>query len=312
MTRVAILIYPDTALFELGCAVELFALPRPEYPDWYETDVVCFGEQAVRATGNIMLQAKPVASLTDYDMLVIPGWPLHMQPAPDLIDEIQALHGRGGTVVSFCSGAFLLAASGLLDGQSATTHWRYADVFRDQYPDIHYVDDVLYLFHNRLGCAAGSSAALDLGMAIIRQQHGYRVANQVARRLVMAAHRSGGQSQFVEAPVARTSNHFADTLDWAISNLTTGLTIDALAKRANMSRRNFDRKFRASMNISANEWLVLQKLELAKQLLESTQLPIERVASRAGFENAITMRHHFRKHLQSSPSRFRTQFGRAQ
>lgn len=310
MTRVAILTYPDTALFELGCAVELFALPRPEFNDWYQTDVVSFEDHPLRATGNILLQAKPVTSLMAYDMLVIPGWPLHLKPAPHLLSEIRALHQRDGTVLSFCSGAFLLAASGLLDGSPAATHWRYADSFRQRFPAVPYVDDVLYVYQNRIGCAAGSSAALDLGMAVIREQHGYRIANQVTRRLVMAAHRSGGQSQFVEAPVAKTGNRFADTLDWAIKNLTTGLNIKALAGRANMSRRNFDRKFRASMNMSANDWLVLQKLELAKQLLESTQLSIERVAARSGFDNATTLRHNFRKHLQSSPSRYRLQFGR--
>ncbi|MEX2334417.1 MAG: helix-turn-helix domain-containing protein, partial [Pseudohongiella sp.] len=308
--HVAILTYPDTALFELGCAVELFALPRPEFSDWYQTDVVSFEDHALRASGNILLQAKPVASLAGYDMLVIPGWPADLNPDPVLLGEILALHQRGGTVISFCSGAFLLAASGLLDGCPATTHWRYAAAFRQRFPAVRYVEDVLYTYANRIGCAAGSSAALDLGLAVIRQQHGYQIANQVARRLVMAAHRSGGQSQFVETPLARTSDSFADTLDWAVKNLTSGISIDALARRAHMSRRNFDRKFRASMNMSANDWLVMQKLELAKQLLESTQLSVERVATRSGFDNAITLRHNFRKHLQSSPSRFRLQFGK--
>ena len=311
MTRVAILTYPDTALFELGCAVELFALPRPEFADWYQTDIISFDRQALRATGNILLQVKQISSLADYDMLVIPGWPVALQPTDNLLGEIRALHGRGGTVVSFCSGAFLLAASGLLAGRTATTHWRYADDFRQRFPAVNYADDVLYVLDDGIGCAAGSSAALDLGMAIIRRQYGYQIANQVARRLVMAAHRSGGQSQFVETPITRTSDHFADTLDWAIRHLTSGLSIDSLARRANMSRRSFDRKFRASMNISANDWLTLQKLEVAKQLLESTQLPIEHVASQSGFDNAITLRHNFRKHLQSSPSHFRRQFGRA-
>lgn len=310
MTRVAILTCPDTALFELGCAVELFALPRPEFPDWYQTDVISFDSQAIRATGNILLQVKQVTSLAAYDMLVIPGWPVTLQPDDYLLNDIRSLHARGGTVISFCSGAFLLAASGLLAGRIATTHWRYADSFRQRFPAVQYADDVLYVFDDRIGCAAGSSAALDLGMAIIRQQYGYRTANQVARRLVMAAHRSGGQSQFVETPMTRTTDHFADTLDWAISNLTTELSIDTLARRARMSRRSFDRKFRAAMNISANDWLTLQKLDLAKQLLEDTHLSIERVANQSGFDSATTLRHNFRKHLQSSPSRYRRQFGR--
>lgn len=311
MMRVAILTYPETALFELGCAVELFALSRPEFTDWYTTDVISFETHAVRATGGIQLKALTVDGLSPYDMLVVPGWPVDREPDDSLLREISALHQRGGTVLSFCTGAFLLAAAGLLDGKSATTHWRYADRFRDRFPEVSYVDDVLYIFEDKVGCAAGSSAALDLGLAVIREHHGYEIVNQVARRLVMAAHRSGGQSQFVETPVPRTSNRFAETLDWAVKNLAKGISVSDLARRANMSRRSFDRKFRTSLNMSANHWLVLQKLQLARHLLESSHQPMEQVASLSGFDNAITMRHHFRKHLQCTPTRFRGQFANA-
>ncbi|MBY4677633.1 helix-turn-helix domain-containing protein [Marinobacterium arenosum] len=310
MKRVAILAYDGTALFELGCAVELFALPRPEFDDWYRAEVVSFERGALGATADIQLQVTAVDSLADYQMLVVPSWPVDRQPSERLVEEIRALYARGGMVISFCSGAFLLGYSGLLDNRQATTHWRYAERFKQRFTAVDYVEDVLYVYDGRLGCAAGSSAALDLGIAVIRDQFGYQIANQVARRLVMAAHRSGGQSQFVETPLMQRPSQFAETLDWAVQNLSAGISVDQLAERANMSRRTFDRKFRASLNMTPNEWLSQQRIELAKQLLEGTELSVEQIATLAGFDNAVTLRHNFRKYLQLSPLQYRVQFGR--
>ncbi|MCG6507378.1 helix-turn-helix domain-containing protein, partial [Vibrio parahaemolyticus] len=149
--------------------------------------------------------------------------------------------------------------------------------------------------------------ALDLGLAVIRHDFGYKVANQVARRLVMSAHRAGGQSQFVEAPMLEVPNQFAGALDWAQQNLTAPLNVDQLAARANMSRRTFERKFRASFNLSPNEWLIQQKIERAKGLLEETTLPLERLAEQSGFESVVTLRHHFRRLLGVSPKQYQQQ-----
>lgn len=306
--KVAILVDEGIALFELGCAAELFALPRPEIPNWYQTEVVSFSSQPLNATGGLLVQPKVVSSLSAYDMLIIPSWPIQ-RPVPELISaELKHFFRAGGTIISFCSGAFVLGEVGLLDGRRSITHWRYADEFKKRFPAAEYVEDVLYLYEDRIGCSAGSSAAIDLGIEVIRSQYGYQVANQVARRLVLAAHRNGGQSQFVEAPVPKDASHFSATLDWAIAHIGDAVEVNQLASKANMTRRTFDRHFRKTLNMSPKEWLISQRLERAKTLLESTEQNIDAVAHHSGFETAMAMRHNFRKYLSLSPSNYRKQF----
>lgn len=306
--HVAILVTDNVALFELGCAVELFSLPRPEIDNWYKTDVISFSDEPLKATGGITLTALTVNSLNAYDMLVVPSWPLEQAVPKNLMNEVLSLHKRGGKIISFCSGAFLLGEVGLLDGRDAITHWRYAEEFKHRFKRVNYVDDVLYIHDQQIGCSAGSSAAIDLGIAIIRSDFGYQVANQVARRLVLAAHRNGGQSQFVESPILKKADHFSSTLDWALENISRRIDVASLAEKANTSRRTFDRQFRKSLNMSPKEWLIQQRLIRAKQLLETTSQNIDLVAANSGFETAMSLRHHFRKHSQLSPSQFRHQF----
>ncbi|MFG6178852.1 helix-turn-helix domain-containing protein [Halomonas sp. THAF12] len=309
MPRVAILAYDGSALFELGCAVELFALPRPEFDDWYQTQVISFDAGMLAATADIRLQVDTVEHLEGFDMLVVPSWPVEVRPDERLVQEARRLHARGGTLISFCSGAFFLAWSGLLEARQATTHWRYAERFASTFPDVAYVEDVLYVYQDRIGCSAGSSAGLDLGIAVIRDHFGHAVANRVARRLVMAAHRTGGQSQYVETPVAPRPGTFAATLDWAIEHLAHDLDVNTLAEHARMSRRTFDRRFKASLGMSPHRWLTLQRVRLAQQLLEASNAPIEQVATLSGFANAVTLRHHFRQSLGQSPRQYRQRFG---
>lgn len=306
--RVAVLSYSDVALFELASAVELFGLPRPEFKRWYQCDVISFETQPLPTTAGLQLVAKPVDSLEPYDMLVIPSWPTKSSAPVQLAEQVQQFAAQGKRIISFCSGAFLLAELGLLNGREATTHWRYAEAFKQRFPDVTYRDNVLYLYDGRVGCSAGSAAGIDLGLEIIRQDHGYEVANQVARRLVVSPHRQGGQAQFVETPVLAVPNQFAEAIDWALSHLDQPIDIDALAARARMSRRTFDRKFRGSFDMSPKHWLVQQRLEKAKRLLEEGQHNVERIATQSGFDNATTLRHHFRKLLGISPRQYRQQF----
>ncbi|WP_394248487.1 helix-turn-helix domain-containing protein [Vibrio profundi] len=309
MTKVAILAHRHVALFELACAAELFALPRPEFSNWYHAEVVNLEDCAMECTGNVTLQSRYTESLQDYDLLVIPSWPTDDYPVPHLIrEQIEQFAQSDKRVISFCSGAFLLAELGLLDGRKATTHWRYEKEFRQRFPHVEYEPNVLYVFDGKIGCSAGSAAGLDLGLAVIRGDYGYQIANQVAKRLVISAHRSGGQSQFVESPILEVPNQFSDALEWAQKNLTQAIQIDELACKANMSRRTFDRKFRASFNLSPKEWLIRQRIERAKGLLETRSHHMEQLASMAGFDNAITMRHHFRRLVGVSPKRYRQQF----
>lgn len=308
--RVAILTYHNAALFELGCAVELFALDRPEFDEWYETEVVSFESGPLSTTGGLQLKAMQINSLQEYDTLVIPSWPSNVSAVRGpLASELQKFANNGKRLLSFCSGAFLLATLGLLENRKATTHWRYAEKFKHRFPNVRYADDVLYILDNNIGCSAGSAAAIDLGLAVIREDFGQKRANQVARRLVMSAHRKGGQSQFVETPIQAKSNVFSDAIDWALANLNADFNINDLAQRAHMSRRTFDRKFRQSFGTSAKEWLITQRMHLARNLLEQSAETVDVVAGQAGFENSASMRHHFRKNLGVSPRQYRDQFG---
>ena len=309
MNRVAILAHSHVTLFEMSCAVELFALPRPELKNWYQTDVINMEDQAINTTGGIVISTQYTDCLERYDTLIIPGWPTWDYPIPPAIErEVVKFVSAGKRVLTLCSGAFLLAKLGVLDGKTATTHWMYEQTFQEQFPQIRYQSDVLYVFDGNIGCSAGSASALDLGLAVIRQDHGYSVANLVAKRLVVSAHRQGGQAQFVETPILEVPNQFSNALDWANQNLDKNISVDSLADKANMSRRTFDRKFRASFDLSPKEWLIRQRIERAKGLLEQEPTSVEQLAYRAGFENATTMRHHFRRLVGVSPQQYRAQF----
>jgi len=310
MHRVAILTYDNAALFELGCAVELFGLPRPEFNHWYTSEVVSFSGGPHQVTGGICVSSKRVQSLEGYDTLVVPSWPTNSDKIDaQLSRQVLNFSQSGKRMLSFCSGAFLLAQLGLLDNRDATTHWRYATQFKTQFPKVNYVDDVLYVIHDNIGCSAGSAAAIDLGLAIIRQDYGYQVSSQVARRMVISSHRKGGQSQFVDTPVERKESPFNDTLDWVRKNLHKKLIINDLADLSHMSRRTFDRKFRHTFQMSAKEWITSMRLDLARRLLEKENHSIEVIAGQSGFDNATSMRHHFRKSLGISPRQYRDQFG---
>ncbi len=309
MHRVAILAFDKVALFELSCAVELFGLPRPEFEDWYSSDVIALTGGAITSTAGLQLMPKQVTSLRDYSMLVVPSWPSAARDIPSAIaDEVSKFHRQGKRILSFCSGAFLLAELGILNGKKATTHWKYAEIFQDRFPEVEYVPDVLYQYDGTLGCSAGSSAGIDLGLEVIRDDFGYQIANRVARRLVVSAHRKGGQTQYAEAPVQKDPGQFAKALDWALQNLHRPIEISSLAQKAHMSRRTFDRKFRSDLNITPKDWLVDQRLNRAKNLLENKDFTVERIAEMAGFVTAMTMRHHFRKKLGISPLKYREQF----
>ncbi|MGI0119753.1 helix-turn-helix domain-containing protein [Zooshikella sp. RANM57] len=309
MKRVAILAYDQLALFELGCAVELFALPRPEFDEWYDTKVVTFASGPLTATGAITLNCERVSNLDDFDVIVIPSWPTQTDEIDKNIQQALLKHrAQGKRIITFCSGAFLPAQLGLLDNKQATTHWRYAEIFKKRFPNCHYVDDVLFVYDGQIGCSAGSSAGIDLGIEMIRDDFGYKVANKVARRLVLAAHRSGGQSQYIESPVSTSTNQLSKTLDWAIKNLNQTYDINDLAYKAGMSRRTFDRKFRSIMNMSPNAWLILQRINLAKELLECSTDSVEQISFKVGFESALTFRHHFKRTLNTTPTKYREQF----
>lgn len=309
MHKVAILLGPSVASFELGCASELFALSRPEYPNWYQTDIISFHPGPLTATGGLQLLVPQVRQLTQYDTILIPNWSVtEPTPSDELRQQLLAAYHRGARLISFCSGAFLLAELGILHDKAATTHWRYADEFQRRYADIRYQQNVLYCFDGQIGCSAGSAAALDLGLAIIRRDFGFEIANQVAKRAVISAHRQGGQAQFVTLPLQKKTNLLSSTMDWALLNLNKTLTIEQLADKAGMSRRSFDRHFKSSTGLSPLQWLLQQRLQLVQHYLEQGQHSIEQISDLTGFGSSLNMRQQFQKQLGISPRQYQRQF----
>jgi AraC family transcriptional activator FtrA len=222
-------------------------------------------------------------------------------------------HARGARLASLCSGVFVLAATGLLDGRRATTHWRYADNLRAGYPAITITPDVLYVDEGSLLTAAGSAAGIDLCLHIVRQDYGPDIANSVARRLVVPPHRDGGQAQFIERPVPRLHEgaRLSAVIDWMRANLAGDLTIGRLAGQAGMSARTFQRRFEETTGASPGEWIVLERLSRARDLLERQEdMALEQVAEHSGFGSPEALRHHFRRRLKTSPSAYRARFKR--
>ena len=241
----------------------------------------------------------------------MPGW--HGEPSAAVIAAVRAAHERGARLVSICSGAFLLAAAGLLDGGEAATHWRYASALAERHPEITVNADVLYVDGGSVLTSAGSAAGIDLCLHIVRRDHGSRVANAVARRLVIPPHRDGGQAQLIEAPMPAhpDDDPIASVMTWALERLDEPLDLDALAGRAYMSVRTFTRRFRKATGTTPGRWLIEQRVRASMALLETTDASIEAVAATVGFASAATYRHHFAAIVQTSPSAYRRAFSAA-
>jgi AraC family transcriptional activator FtrA len=212
--------------------------------------------------------------------------------------------------MSICIGSFVLAATGLLDGRRATTHWRWAERLQERFPRVRVDPSVLYIDDGQILTSAGTAAGIDLGLHVVRLDYGAEVANQVARRIVMPPHRDGGQAQYIETPVPDTAEDdpIGATLGWIVEHLDEELTVEDLASRAAMSERSFLRHFRATTGTTPLDWVLRQRIGLAQRLLETTDLPLEFIAERSGFGSAVTMRHHFARRVQTSPQAYRRTF----
>lgn len=309
---VAVLAYDGLCTFEFAIAVEIFGLPRPELgPDWYRFAVHPVDTGPLRATGGIRISAPRRNALAGADTIVVPGWcDPDVEPPPALLRALRRAHDRGARLLSICSGVFVLAATGLLDGRRATTHWMYAERLRARYPRIEVDPDVIYVDEGRLLTSAGSSAGIDLCLHLVRRDYGPAVANQVARRMVVPAHREGGQAQFVERPVPRRERGgVGPLLDRVRARLDEPWPVPRMAKAMNMSERNFLRRFREATGQPPGEWLLGERVARARELLETTAHPIEIVAAHCGFASAALLRHHFAQRVGLSPARYRQRFG---
>lgn len=312
---VSVLVFDGMAPFELGAVVEVFGLPRPELGGLRYDLRVCSADRGpLRAVGGFTMATEhglDVFASADTVMVVaVPD--VRGEVPPEVVAALREAHARGARVVSICSGAFALAAAGLLDGREATTHWRYADLLQRRYPAVRVTPDVLYVDGGDVLTGAGSAAGLDLCLHLVRKDHGARVANSVARRLVVPPHRDGGQAQFVEAavrPLPGEDDAVARGMAWALDHLAEPITVAGMARAARVAPRTFIRHFQRRTGTSPIRWVITQRIMAALPLLEDGTMPIEAIGAAVGFESPVTFRHHFTRAMRTSPSAYRRTFG---
>ncbi|MEL6104688.1 MAG: transcriptional regulator FtrA [Planctomycetota bacterium] len=310
--RVMAVVFDGVAIFELGIAIEVFGLPRPEFDDWYDFGV-CAAESGKLSTQTglkIDAPRKGLRSLASAGTIVVPSWrDVHEQPPGSLLGALRRAHERGARIVSFCSGAFVLAAAGLLDERKATTHWRYADALTSNYPQVSVDPNVLYVDDGDILTAAGSAAGIDLCLHLVRKDFGFAAANVVARRLVVLPHREGGQSQFIKEPITEHGDDvLAELMDWLRGNLKSPHSVSTMATHAHMTTRTFARRFLEQTGTTPGRWLTRERVKHAQHLLESTDLDMEQVAKCCGLGSAQLMRLHFQRQVGSAPTAYRRSF----
>jgi len=309
---VVAIVYDGLCTFEFAIAAEIFGLDRPEMgPGWYRFSAAAIEPGPLRAQGGLHVAADAGLELLDRaDIIIVPGWKgVNVDVPPGVIERLKSAQKRGARLVSICSGAFVLAATGLLDGRRAATHWRYAGLLSQKHPAISVDSSVLYIDEGELLTSAGSAAGIDLMLHIIRQDFGSNAANSVARRLVVPAHRDGGQAQFIERAVPRHEREaLGPLLERVRKDLSISWTITTLAKYARMSERTFLRRFKDATGASPGDWLTQVRIEEARRLLEETTLSIEEVADAAGFGSVANLRHHFAQRMLTTPTDYRGRF----
>ncbi|RVU21694.1 transcriptional regulator FtrA [Methylobacterium oryzihabitans] len=309
---VAILAYDGLCTFEFGCAVEVFGQFRPEMGrDWYRCATVAAEAGALRGLGGVRVEADGgLELLAEAATIVVPGWrgPTAEVPAA-LAHALAAAHARGVRLVGLCAGAFVLAAAGLLRGRRATTHWAHIGRLAAASPDTELVEDVLYVDEGSVLTSAGSAAGLDLCLHVVRKDFGAKAANRVARRLVLSAHREGGQAQFIDRPVpVRAGTRLGAFLDGVRLRVSEAWTIERMADEAGLSLTGLHRHVRAATGLSPGAWLIAERVRQARELLEETSLSIEAVARATGFGEAVNLRKHFRRAVGLSPRAYRVRF----
>jgi len=310
MPTVALAVTDGIPLFELGVASAIFGTDPPNLDrEWYDFDVCA--PPGAKVGG--WLRAETSHDLDDLaraDTVIVPAChDVDLTPPAKLVAAVRAAHDAGARVASICTGAFVLAAAGLLDGRRATTHWAHAALLAERYPNVQVDPGVLYIDEGRVLTSAGKAAGIDLCLHMVRNDHGTAVANELARRLVVPPHRSGGQAQYVVTPVpAENGNGLADVMDWAIEHLDEPLTVTDLARRAGMSPRSLGRHFLAAAGTTPLRWLLTQRVHQARELLETTDHSIDFIAACVGMGTAATLRRHFNRTVGVPPDSYRRTF----
>jgi transcriptional regulator GlxA family with amidase domain len=312
--RVAIVVADGMGLFELAIPCEVFGQPRERFVEpWYEFRVCAAEPGRTRVSaGFVATTVHGFEDLDWADTVIVPAYPFPQRaglpPAP-LVEAVRAAHRRGARVASLCTGAFVLAEAGLLDGRRATTHWMYAGLLAERYPRVTVDPAVLYVDEGDVLTSAGLAAGLDLCLHLVRLDFGADVANLLARRLVIAPHRLGGQAQYVELPLPRhQDDSLAPLLHWALEHLDRPLTVDELAARQFVTARTLMRRFRAATGLAPLQWLLAQRVQRARQLLESTEDPPGRIAESCGLGTEANLRHHFARLVGVPPTEYRREF----
>ncbi len=304
MHRVVALILPRVVAFDLAIPAQVFG-HRDEI-DRYAFSVCSEVAGLVPSTTGFAVHA-PLAldALALADTVVVPGYAPHDEPASPVLEALRTAATQGARVVSVCTGAFALAAAGLLDGRRATTHWRDADQLATRHPDVDVDPNVLYLDDGSVATSAGVAAGIDLCLHLVGRDHGALVAAQIARRMVVAPHRDGGQAQFVQRPVPATGSGLASTCVWALDRLAEPLSVAHLARHAGWAPRTFARRFLAETGTTPLRWLTAQRLLEARRLLEATDLPVDHVAARCGLGTAANLRLHLARDASTTPTAYR-------
>jgi len=310
--RVAVIIYDQIGTFSLGVALEIFgrALPEDGYPG-YEVSIVSAEGRSVTAFGGMRISATAaMAGLRKARIILIPAWRSnHERPPERLLSEIRHAAARGAIVVSICDGAFVLAHAGLLDGRRATTHWADLADLRAQFPDIRTEDDVLYVDEGNIITSAGGASGIDACLHLVRRDFGTRIANAVARRMVIPPHRDGGQRQYVANPIpSHTGRTLAGAMAWARSQLHRPIPAAEFAREAAMSERTFLRRFQEEVGVPPKTWIAAERMRLAQEILESTQTPLSEVGQAVGYTSPETFRSAFRRIVGVPPSTYRDRF----
>jgi len=311
--QVGLVVYNGVATFELGVACDVFGTNPVETGDvpWYQLAVCGAGRGPI--TVDVGFQMEPSFGLDRIrrvDTVVVPPTDCVEGVPSEVFDELRRAHSRGCRIISLCTGAFVLAEAGLLDGRRATTHWSECDDLARNYPAVTVDPGVLYVDEGDILTAAGSAASIDLCLHVVRQDYGAEVATRLARDMVVPPQRDGGQAQYIDAPmpVFEPSNLFADTIAWAQEHLSEPLSVDDLANRSAMSPRTFARRFLSTIGTTPHQWLQGQRVRLAQRLLEMSDLPIEAVAQSSGFCTAGNLRKHFSRTMHTSPQAYRRTF----
>ncbi|WP_189208492.1 MULTISPECIES: helix-turn-helix domain-containing protein [Actinokineospora] len=312
LKTVAALLIDYVAPFEFGVVAEIFGIDRTEDGVPAFEFRVCgekAGEPLPTTVGMQVIPEYGLEGLVGADLVAVPAATIRDEYPAAVLDALRAAHDRGATLMSVCSGAFVLAAAGLLDGRACTTHWHHVDRFTERFPDIHLDPDVLFVDDGSIVTSAGTAAGIDAALHLVRRELGSAVATAIARRMVVPPQRDGGQRQFVDLPVpACTGDSLTPVLTWMLENLAEEHTVAALARRAAMSERTFARRFAAETGTTPHRWLSTQRVLHARTLLEETSMTVDEVARRCGFSTGALLRHHFQKLVGVAPADYRRTF----